>query len=247
MSKVAHIVWTTIGISITAVLLIGAAVWGYVMRPTEDPCVSLAYSIEDRSERMYLTESELTQALRNEDIYPVGRTFNRVSLHRIENAIRRHPMVRTAECYATPRNEVKVRLSQRVPLLRVQILGGTYLIDTDRRVMQARAAVKDSVPVVTGAVGVQMASGSLADFALWLQDNPYWSARIHHIYVQSPQMVYIYLRGVNQPRVVLGSMREYERKLNKLQTFLEKGADAIQNKQYTELDIRFRGQVIGRY
>ena len=201
MSKVAHIVWTTIGISITAVLLIGAAVWGYVMRPTEDPCVSLAYSIEDRSERMYLTESELTQALRNEDIYPVGRTFNRVSLHRIENAIRRHPMVRTAECYATPRNEVKVRLSQRVPLLRVQILGGTYLIDTDRRVMQARAAVKDSVPVVTGAVGVQMASGSLADFALWLQDNPYWSARIHHIYVQSPQMVYIYLRGVNQPRV----------------------------------------------
>lgn len=247
MSKVAHIVWTTIGISITAVLLIGAAVWGYVMRPTEEPCVSLAYSIEDRSERMYLTESELTQALRNEDIYPVGRTFNRVSLHRIENAIRRHPMVRTAECYATPRNEVKVRLSQRVPLLRVQIPGGTYLIDTDRRVMQARAAVKDSVPVVTGAVGVQMASGSLADFALWLQDNPYWSARIHHIYVQSPQMVYIYLRGVNQPRVVLGSMREYERKLNKLQTFLEKGADAIQNKQYTELDIRFRGQVIGRY
>jgi len=47
-------------------------------------------------------------------------------------------------------------------------------------------------------------------------------------------------------RVVLGSMKDYENKLNKLRVFLENGADATRDKHYTELDLRFKGQVIGR-
>ena len=146
----------------------------------------------------------------------------------------------------TPRNEMKVRLSQRVPLLRVQTPMETYFIDTDRRVMQARASVQEKVLTVTGNVGVQMASKSLADFAIWLQEEDYWRGRIHHLYIQNPQMVYLYLQKENQPRVVLGQMRGYEEKLSKLRTFLEQGEDVLKEKNYTELDVRYRGQVVAR-
>lgn len=233
------------GVGITAALLIAAVVWGYQMTPNTTQCRSLEYIIEDRSERMYLTENELTQLLRAENIYPVGQELNVLSLYRIEQAVRRHPMVRTAECYITPRNEVKVRLTQRVPLLRVQTPADAYFIDKDRRVMPVRATVKDDVLLVTGAVGVQLASKSLADFAEWLQDNPYWSSRVRYAHVQSPQMVYLYLH--HRPRVVMGNMRGFERKLAKLKTLFECGANAIDDKNYTELDVRFHGQVIGRY
>lgn len=227
-------------------LLIAAVVCGYKMRPKSDVCRSIEYIIEDCSERLYLTEQELQQVLREENIEPVDRSVDQVSLHRIEKAITRHPMVRTAECYITPRNEVKVRLTQRVPLLRVQTPGDTYFVDTDRKVMPVRAAVRDSVLVVTGAVGVQSATHQLADFALWLQHTPYWQKRIHHVYVHSPQMIYLYLNG-EHPRIVLGAIRDYERKLTKLQTFLENSPEEVKQKTYTELDVRFRGQVIGRY
>ena len=245
MSK-ARIIWSIIGIALTASLLLAAVVWGYRMRPTDTVCASMAFTIEDRAERQYVTEGELTGLLQAEGIYPVGRKLDIVSLHRIEQTIVAHPMVRTAECYLTPRNEVKVRLTQRVPLLRVQTPGEAYFIDTDRRVMPARAVVKDSVLLATGAVGVQMASGPLADFAEWLQDNPFWRKRVHHVRVESPQMVYIYQRGEHQPRVAMGNMRGYEKKLAKLRVFIENGAEATRDKNYTELDLRFKGQVIGR-
>ena len=58
-------------------------------------------------------------------------------------------------------------------------------------------------------------------------------------------MVYLYLRG-GLPRVVLGNMQGYERKLAKLRTFLDEGTEAMAGKKYTELDVRFRGQVVGR-
>lgn len=250
MSNTAVIVWKSIGISLVSVMLIAAAVWGYLMTPTQTPCASITYIVEDGKHRMYLTADELSAKLRAEDIYPVGRQQDLVSLHRIERSVAAHPMVRTSECYLTPRDEVMVRLTQRVPVLRVQVPGDTYFIDTDRRVMQYRSAVKDSVLTVTGAVGVQMASTQLADFAEWLQGNKYWRQRIDHLYVASPHMIYIYVKDeglkAQGERIVLGSMYGYERKLRKLRTFYENSGAALEDKQYTELDIRFRGQVIGR-
>ena len=230
---------------LTAALLLAAVMWGYRMRPTDGVCASMAFIIEDRAERLYVTEGELTSLLQAEGLYPVGRKLDIVSLHRIEKTIAAHPMVRTAECYLTPRNEIKVRLTQRIPLLRVQTPGDAYFIDTDRRVMPVRAAVRDSVLLATGAVGVQMASGPLADFAQWLRNNPFWHQRVHHVRVESPQMVYIYQKG-NNPRVVMGNMHDYGKKLAKLRVFMENGAEAAKDKNYTELDLRFKGQVIGR-
>lgn len=249
MSK-AQIIAKSIGVSITAALLVTAVWWGYQMTPSSLPCASLDYSIEDSAERMYLTEAELNQVLLKEGIYPVGKPMDVVSLHRIEQAIVHHPMVRTAECYMTPRYEMKIELTQRIPLLRVQTPHEHYLIDTDRRVMEARESVKDSVLQVNGNMSPQLAATQFADFAKWLQSHRYWRTRVDHLYVQSPQMVYIYLRDETArqktDRVLLGTMFGYERKLTKLRTFLENGAEATQDKHYRELDLRFRGQVIGR-
>ena len=227
-----------------AALLVTAAVMGVRMRPMAMPCNALTYIIEDSNERMYLTESELNMLLMADNCYPVGRTIDRGLLHRIEQQVGRHPMVRTAQCYVTPRGEVRVRLSQRVPLLLVTMPGEAYFVDTDRKVMPVRESVKDTVLHVTGAVGVQMATKSLGDFAEWLQDNSYWQKKVRYVQVRNPQLVYLYLNDV---RVVLGPMSRHEQKLTKLRTFLENGAEAIQDKHYTELDVRFRGQVIGRY
>ena len=181
MSK-ATIIWKSIGTGLVACLLIGAVVWGYRMAPTDEPCVSLEINISDQDERMYLSETELTGLLQTADLYPVGRKQDLVSLHRIEQAIRQHPMVRPAECYMTPRREVKIKLTQRVPLLLVSKADELYFIDTDRRVMPFRERVKDKLLKVTGTVSKQAAATQLADFALWLQDNSYWRNRIALLY-----------------------------------------------------------------
>ena len=251
MKGIAKIIWGSVGIVIAIAMMVMAVIWGFQSAPTEAPCTAIEYIIEDRADRLYLTENELTAMLMNADIYPVGRPQSRISLHRIEQLVAHHPMIRTAECYITPRHVVKVRLTQRVPVLRVQTPAETYFIDSDRKHMQVRASVRDHVLLVTGTVGMQLASGVLADFAIWLQDEEYWNERIHHINVQSPMMMYIYLKEeggrMNEQRIVLGSMKNYESKLNKLRVFLQNIPQEIKDKNYTELDLRFHGQVIGRY
>ena len=246
LNRITVIVLKTVGIVLTLSFLVAAYVWGYLIRPSAEVCRSITYELNDGKLRQYVFRNELEDLLRAEDIEPVGRTMDRLSLQRIENAVRRHPMVRTAECYVTPWQDVRVSITQRVPLLRVQTQTETYFIDTDRRVMQARPAVKDSVLLVTGNIGPQMASTQLADFAVWLQKDAYWNARIGHVHMRHPQMAVICLRDPEQPRIVMGNLSGYQRKLNKLRTYMEYGADATQGKHYEELDLRFNGQIIGR-
>ncbi len=248
VSRVAYIVWSCVGIAVTVSLLVAATMWGYMSRPTDVPCAALEYIITDSDERLYLSETELTALLQQEDIYPVGRKLNIVSLQRIENAITRHPMVRTAECYLTPRHVVRIKLTQRVPVLHVQTALENCYIDSDRKVMPSRNAIRDEVLLVTGTVGVQTAAGVMTDFAQWLDDEDYWKKRIHHVEIKSPQMVYIYYADDDKiEKAVLGQMRNYERKLRKFRTFLQNCPPDIQEKNYTEYDLRFKGQVIGRY
>ena len=211
-----------------AAIVVAALIWGVRETPNTVKCESIRYTIEDLDERQYVTERELNGLLEKEGQYPVGKALRNISLQGIERTIRAHDLVRTTECYLTPRREVRVRLTQRVPLLRVVTASDTYLIDENRQVMPAKAVVKDSVLVVRGAVGVQIASGALGDFAEWLQTNKYWRERVRYVYVQSPQLIYLYLRG-GLPRVVLGNMQGYERKLAKLRMFLNYGEETESN------------------
>lgn len=243
----AYIIGASIGITFTAMLLIAAVVCGYVMKPTAKSCQSIEFIIKDAEERMYVSERELSQLLIKHGIHPATQPVDSIGLYQIEYVIQNHPMVKTAECYITPHNEVKVELTQRVPLIRVQTPGETYLIDTDRRKMPMRKAIKDNVLVVTGTVGEQLAASQLADFAIWLQDSKYWREKIKYIHMKTPQMMLIYLHGDNQPHIMMGQVQEYERKLSKLRTFFEKGQNAVGEKMYYEIDVRFDGQVIGRY
>lgn len=244
MSK-AQIIGKCVGIALVVLLLIGAVVAGVRMTPHKQACVSVTYVIEDAQERMYLMNGELGRLLLARNLYPVGRTLQRGDLHRIERTITEHPMVRHAECYLTPREQMYIRLTQRVPVLRVETDNLRYFIDSDRHVMPYRETIKDPVLTVRGHVSVGQAAGDLADFALWLYKDRYWRERIQSVTVQSPFAIYIHLRG-DYPRVLMGSMSGFERKLAKLRTFLDDGEEETADKHYRELDIRFKGQVIGR-
>ena len=246
MSPLTRILLRTLGIVLTLVLFALAIAWGYRRAGEPEACRSITYILADGDERVYVFRNELEGMLHSLDIHPVGRRVDQLSLQRIENTVRQHPMVRTAECYITPWHDVRVVITQRVPLLRVQNADGTYLIDTDRRLMQARPAVKDSVLRVTGQVEMTMAAGQLADFAFWLRDNRYWRSRIDHVHIRSAEMAVVLLRDKRQPHVLIGRMDDYEKKLHKLQLFLDKGREATRDKQYTELDLRYAGQVVAR-
>ena len=210
----------------------------------EDRCKELVCKIADEDERSYVSEQELFTLLKQHNAYPVGEYLHRINLQHMENIIRQHPMVRTAECYTAEDGTARIRVTQRVPLLKVVTADEAYYIDTDRRKMPLRSSIHDTVPVAMGKVGFEMASTVLADFAEWVQEDDYWRARIEAIDVRLPKQVCIKQTG-KQEDLMIGDLMGYAGKLEKAEVFYRRTA-SMEKPRYRTLDLRYQGQVVAR-
>ena len=210
----------------------------------EERCKELVCKIVDKDERLYVSEQELFTLLKQHNAYPVGEYLHRINLQHMENIIRQHPMVRTAECYTAEDGTARIRVTQRVPLLKVVTADEAYYIDTDRCKMPLRSSIHDTVPVAMGKVGFEMASTVLADFAEWVQEDDYWRARIEAIDVRLPKQVCIKQNG-KQEDLMIGDLMGYAGKLEKAEVFYRRTA-SMEKPRYRTLDLRYQGQVVAR-
>ena len=226
------------------VALLALAVGTSRGKDREERCKELVCKIVDKDERSYVSEQELIKLLKQHNAYPVGEYLHRINLQHMENIIRQHPMVRTAECYTAEDGTARIRVTQRVPLLKVVTADEAYYIDTDRRKMPLRSSIHDTVPVAMGKVGFEMASTVLADFAEWVQEDDYWSARIEAIDVRLPKQVCIKQNG-KQEDLMIGDLMGYAGKLEKAEVFYRRTA-SMEKPRYRTLDLRYRGQVVAR-
>lgn len=220
------------------------AVWTSRSEAREARCKELVCKIADKDERSYVSEQELFTLLKQHNAYPVGEYLHRINLQHMENLIRQHPMVRTAECYTAEDGTARIHVTQRVPLLKVVTADEAYYIDTDRRKMPMRASIHDTVLVAMGKVGFEMASTVLADFAEWVQEDDYWHQRIEAIDVRLPKQVCIKQKG-KQEDLLIGDLTGFEGKLEKAAVFYRRTAN-IEKPRYRTLDLRYRGQVVAR-
>lgn len=235
--------YIVLGIVVAAIsaYLIGASVW-FTVHPVDPTCSQCEICIKDSLERTYVSAGEIETMLRNTHLYPVGQTCSQISTQAIEQCVVQHPMVRQAQCYLTAKGITKIDLTQRIPLLKVEMEGNPYFIDTDRKRMPIRSTITTPVLLVRGRVEEKMARGVIGDVVEYVQHKPYWETRFALVYVKGPQAIELVdTVGVH---ILIGDGQDYVSKLAKLQTFEQRMRG--QDYQYSVIDLRFQNQVIGR-
>ena len=198
----------------------------------------------DSNVRAFVDATEMEQFIRRNGILPEGETVSPRRCKLIEDQALLHPMIRTACCYMSPDGVMHLTLSQRVPVLRV--LGGdNYFVDSDRRIMRPRTTTASYVPVVTGRVSQHFAQNELFDFVLWLKRDSFWSAQITQINIVGNDNIELVPR-VGSGVIILGGLQDYDKKLRKLKTLYTEGFSKFGWKNYREIDLRFKGQIVCR-
>lgn len=206
-------------------------------------CSAIEWNIKDSTERQYVTPEELSVLIGHTNLNPEGKESETVMAHAIETCVQSHPMVRKAECYITTKGKVKVELTQRVPLLGVKTEQGAYYIDSDRLKMPISKRVTTPLIWAVGKVEEKTAQTTLADIVTWLGKHSYWENRFEKIEVKEKQnLVLVDTTGV---KVYIGDGQEFDKKIYKLRVF-EEQMKKVGGKEYKEIDLRYKDQVVGR-
>lgn len=243
MSRTLKIILLSFGIALVAAYFIVTACMMHKQKK-DIICRAVDICVTDSAERQFLTAHDIEKFLIAQTLYPLNLDYTQISCSKIEHALNANEIIEKADCFKTPTGTVVISLSQRKPLFRVSN-GENFFVDVNRKIMPVRSTTATRVPVVTGRCTKHMATEEIFDFVTWLVHNDFWNAQIEQINVLPDKQIELVPR-VGNSIILLGTLDNYEAKLDKLMTLYTQGFNVSGWTPYKEIDLRFKGQIIGR-
>jgi hypothetical protein len=206
-------------------------------------CMEVEIVIKDSLEKHFLDERDIVAYLKRTNVYPLNKKGDSIKIHDIETTLLKNDIIETAEVVQTISGKIKIVISQKMPILRVFSSGGNYYVDKTGQTMPSTLGQAIYVPVASGNIDKAFAASELYEFALFLQKNDFWNDQIEQIYVRTTNDIEIIPR-VGSHRIIMGSLDNYEKKLEHLRLFYEQVIPKMGWEKYSVINLKYRNQIV---
>ncbi len=223
------------------ILYVVISLYGFTEKRKNTICEQIDIVLSEQGKTGLINPESIESQLKKQQVYPVGKALKDISTEKIENVLQQNGLIKSSECYFTPNGTVRIHIYQCTPKFRV-IGKENYYIDTERKRINPTDYTA-YVPVVSGYVTYEMASGELFDFITFLEKNSFWNAQIEQIYVRPDQKIELVPR-VSDSIILLGSLDNYPAKLEKLKKLYVNGFNKIGWNRYKTIDLQYKGQIV---
>ena len=207
-------------------------------------CKDIRVDVMDTLDRHYMTGKDIINTINKAGLSPVGKDLATINPAIIEAKLEENRLIKKAECFKTVDGIIRVKVYQRMPILRVFTANGSYYIDSEGEKMPVPAGFAAYVPVANGYIEDEYAKKQLYEFALFLQQDKFWNSQIKQIYVAQNGDVEL-TPAVGSHQIVLGPMEDYRENLEKLRLFYDKGLNKVGWNRYSVINLKFKNQVVG--
>lgn len=212
-------------------------------RSVDKICEGLEIIVRDSLDKHFVSEQDVISLLKRANLSPIDKPMYAVNTERIEEELMKNQMISRVEVYKTPSGKVKLEVSQKMPLLRVMSIHGSYYIDNAGSSMPLSQRYVAHVPIATGHIEKAFAMNELYKFALFLHKNEFWNNQIEQINVTSKHEIELVPR-VGNHRILLGSIDNYEEKLANLQLFYKQAIPKMGWNKYSVINLTYKNQIV---
>lgn len=184
-----------------------------------------------------------------------GTELGRLEVERMERVLEQDPFILDAETYIDQKNNLHIKVTQREPVLRVlDNNGGNYYLDKNGVKMPPSKNFAARVMVATGNVSPytpefqtkkRTTLKDLFTLTQTLLADEFLASFIQQIHVNNAGE-FILVPLVGDQKIVLGSARKLDDKLNRLKIFYREGMPYSGWRVYETINLKYSGQVVCR-
>jgi cell division protein FtsQ len=249
-------------LTLVAYLVIG--LWFVTKRNRELVCSSIKVKVVDSSENSFITSRDIKRVVDQKGKTPIGKTLRSINTYELENRISTMMSVRDVQIYKTADGVLSIKVKQRRPLVRIFNHNNlSYYIDEQGLILPLSDRFAAHVLVVNGKITehfllkanqdvmqwdtsvykTEPLLRKIYDFAQYVNEHDFWNAQIAQVYVESPNNVELIPR-VGSQVILMGSLDDFEKKLEKLKLFYEKALPAEGWNKYKMINLKYSKQII---
>lgn len=219
------------------------AVWKFSSKAENRTCEGVSVEIIDSIPDGFITQEYIRSILTRNNISPEGMKISDINLERIEQLMLEESHIESANCYYNAMGNLCIKVVPQRPILHVISQKGEDYYLSSTGLSMPTASFNVELCVATGNVTKKFASEHLLEFAKFINDDLFWSEQIEQIHVVSPEEILLYPR-VGQHVIELGSINNYQEKLNRLRTFYREGLERVGWNKYRTISLAYDGQVV---
>ena len=243
---------TTVNWKKTLIIIFNIIIGAYLLlavtafnKPVEKEtvCRDVRISIDKGIIDGFLTTDEVRRMLIEGGQNPIGRTMADVNLRTMEELLEKHELIDNAECYRTQGGNVNIRITERVPVVRVMARSGDdYYVDKDGKAMQ-NTGYACNLMVATGSIDRAYARRVLAPLGSIVIADDFWRNQIEQINVLPDSTIEMVPR-VGEHILYLGKPVGVTKKLERLRKFYQYGLSQAGWNKYKRISVEFDNQIV---
>ena len=207
--------------------------------------------VGDNTSILFMDEMEIKSLLAGQGVKE-GVAILGLNLTTIEQSLSNIKWIKNAEIYIDNKQEVQVRIEQRVPVARIfTVSGGSFFIDSTAKQLPLKQLSVMRLPVITGFPSDQdilskpdsTLLSHVLKLAMLIRKDSFFSAQVAQVNIASNGDLEI-IPSLGDHLVLIGSIDNIEDKLNRLYTFYKKVWIQSGINSYQVLDCRFDHQIV---
>jgi len=214
----------------------------------EAVCQQINVLIVDSTSAQLVLKEDVHTFLRKRGLTLAGEKITRIDLYQLEQMIKEEKGVENCEAYTQLNGVLTLRVEQKKPILRLETARESLYLDQTGALFPTIPQRAAYVPVVSGNIPIERTEWieQLHTFACHIRNNRFWNAQIEQLYVHDIHNIEIIQRAGIHTTVLMGSLDQFEYKLQKLYTFYRTVASIQGWNQYSSIDLRFNRQIVCR-
>ncbi len=228
------------------------------------PCNKINVVILDSANNRFVDRNDVVSVFEREQKEILGYPVTSINTKDLEVLLNSHWSIKNAEVYTQIDGSLFVEVVQRKPLIRVIDRNrNSYYIDEDGIVMPLsdkyashiliangniepleRSVYENVKIVVTGDTAeAHKILGNLYNLAEYIHQDPFWSAQIVQVYVNSNYEFELIPR-VGAHVILLGDISDFRKKFDKLKTLYINGFNNVGWNDYNKINLKYKNQII---
>lgn len=240
------VLWSIAGV---ALIVLFAFAW---QDKSQKKCTGVQIElVGDNTAILFMDEMEIKALLAEQGVQQ-GVPIIGLNLVKIEQSLSNIKWVKNAEIFIDNKQEVQVRIEQRIPVARIfTASGGSFFIDSSAKQLPLKQLTVMRLPVITSFPSDQEQLSKpdsallshVLKLAMLIRKDSFFSAQVAQVNIASNGDLEI-IPSLGDHLVLLGSIENIEDKLNRLYTFYKKVWIQSGINAYQVLDCRFDHQII---
>jgi len=221
-------------------------------------CTQIKLNVVDSTKNHFITKNDINIILKKNHFSTIGYPFKEINTLSIEKAIEKHPSIENAEVYNTIRGELKIRIKQREPVIRIiTTTGESFYIDNNNFMMPLSPNYTARVPIVSGDItkkysdyrSLHIATKSdtllhqLFLLSFSIKENKFWKSIINQIIISKEEGI-VLIPQTGARKIILGETPHFDRDLKILTHFYQKVLPKVGWNYYKSIDLRYHHQIV---